>query len=347
MCRRRWFASGRQTFTSTARLSRDCSVAGLDEWHQQSVPIYRDDDRYALDPHDDEVRFWLFRLGFVPPRAAPLQAARPSAEPLPDPNQSLTKAGLDEAWREGVPASWSAQRVAIAVLDVHDAPMSYADVVAFVAARSQWSSLREDSSRFWRRGAIIIRPDGLWELDRGHDAVRSARQAVRDRIGDLRRWAAIRPDPAALKAHQARIERERAEHGQQLARLRRVLLQAFPASSPQALVLIDVEARAIATYVGDEMLQAIARLALEGLGVRSVPELPAEEPECSFLDHARMGVSRLDRASAADAGTCAVHKLSPVLENLSPKTARRTPLNRVTWRCVPRSTYRCRRVFRS
>jgi hypothetical protein len=252
----------------------DDALASLKRCKPARAPIYRDGDRYALDPHDDEVRFWLFRLGFVPPRAASLQAARPSAEPLPDPEGPLTEVALDEAWRKGVPASWSAQRVAIAVLDVHDAPMSYADVVAFVAARSQWSPLREDSSRFWRRGAILIRPDELWELDREHDAVRSARQAVRDRIGDLRRWAAIRPDPAALKAHQARIERERADHGQQLARLRRVLLHAFPASSPQALVLIDVEARAIATYVGDEMLQAVARLAeyeiIGAVGVRAL-----------------------------------------------------------------------------
>jgi hypothetical protein len=248
------------------------ALASLKRCKPARAPIYRDGDHYALDPHDDEVRFWLFRLGFVPPRAAPLQAARPSAEPLPDPTQPLTAVMLDEAWREGVPSSWSAQRVAIAVLDAHDGPMSQADVVAVVAARSQWSPLGKESSRFWRRGAVIIRADGLWELDRGHDAVRSARTAVRDRIGDLRRWAARRPDPAALKAHQARIERERAEHGQQLTRLRRALLHAFPASKPQAVVLLDVDDRAIETYIGDEIAHVVARLArceiIGAVGVR-------------------------------------------------------------------------------
>jgi hypothetical protein len=139
--------------------------------------------------------------------------------------------------------------------------ISDSEVVGFVAARSRWSPLREDSSRFWRRGAVTIRADGLWELDRGHDAVRSARTAVRDRIGNLRRWAAMRPDPAALKAHQARIERERAEHGQQLTRLRRVLLHAFPASKPEAVVLLDVDDRAIETYIDDEIAEVVARLA--------------------------------------------------------------------------------------
>lgn len=128
----------------------------------------------------------------------------------------------------------------------------------------------EDSSRFWRRGAIIVRSDGLWELDRGRDAVRSTRQCVRDRISDLRRWAANRPDPEALKAHQARIESKRTGHGQQLTRLRRVLLHAFPASKPQAIVL-HVADRAIETYIGEEFAHAVARLAsYEIIGAVSV-----------------------------------------------------------------------------
>jgi hypothetical protein len=113
------------------------ALASLKRCKPARAPIYRDGDHYALDPHDDEVRFWLFRLGFVPPRAAPLQAARPSSEPLPD----------HEAWREGAPNSWSAQRVAIAVLDAHDGPMSQADVVAVVAARSQWSPLGKEERK--------------------------------------------------------------------------------------------------------------------------------------------------------------------------------------------------------
>jgi len=115
---------------------------------------------------------------------------------------------LDEAWREGVPNSWSAQRVAAAVLDAHQSPMSSDDVMAFVSARSRWSPLRPESAQFWRSGAIVVREDGVWELDRTHEVVRSAREAVGNRVSDIRRWAATRPDTVAMEAHRQRIERE-------------------------------------------------------------------------------------------------------------------------------------------
>jgi hypothetical protein len=39
-------------------------------------PVYRDGDRYALDPYDDELDLWAFRLGLRPPRLkrAPAEA---------------------------------------------------------------------------------------------------------------------------------------------------------------------------------------------------------------------------------------------------------------------------------
>jgi hypothetical protein len=76
----------------------------------------------------------------------------------------------------------------VAVLDTHDTAMSPADVLAFVGRRSQAHLLRMDSAQYWRHGAAVrIRDDGRWELDRAHDAMRSARIAVRDRIAVVRR----------------------------------------------------------------------------------------------------------------------------------------------------------------
>ena len=43
--------------------------------------------------------------------------------------------------------------------------------------------------------------------------------------------------------------------------MRRVLVHAFPASRPAALVLVDVAERALATFVGDEIRGAVERLA--------------------------------------------------------------------------------------
>ena len=121
------------------------------------APIYRDGGHYALDPHDDEVGFWLFRLGLRPARGAPLKTVRRNSGPLPSTDHPVTVAALDEAWRDGVPSSWSAQRVTVAVLDAHDRAMSGADVIAFVSSRSRWSALRAESAHFWRSGAVLVR----------------------------------------------------------------------------------------------------------------------------------------------------------------------------------------------
>ena len=224
------------------------------------APIYRDGDLYALDPHDDEVSFWLFRLGLRPARVAPLRTVQHTSGPLPSTDHPITLDALDEAWREGVPSAWSAQRVAAAVLDAHQSAMSGRDVMAFVAARSRWSPLRAESAQYWRSGAVLVHDDDVWELDPRHDAVRSMREAVRERVSAMRRWAEMRPDPVAMEAHSKRIERERRAHAERLAAMRRVLLHAFPATRPQALALIDVERREVRTFLGEEMPVAIARL---------------------------------------------------------------------------------------
>ena len=256
--------------TSTA----DEALASLKRCKPTRAPIYRDGDFYALDPHDDEVDFWLFRLGLRPARSAPLRAVPNASAPLPTIDQPLTVAALEEAWRDGVPNAWSAQRVAVAVLDAHQSPMSSDDVIAFVSARSRWSPLRPESAQFWRSGAIVVREDGMWELDGAHSVVRSTRKAVRNRVSDVRRWAPMRPDPVAMEAHRQRIERERSAHARELAAMRRVLVHAFPATRPQALALVDVGARDVTTFLGDEIASAIHRLLehdiIGAVGVRAL-----------------------------------------------------------------------------
>jgi len=67
------------------------------------------------------------------------------------------------------------------VLDAHDTAMAPDEVLAFARARSQSSLLKPDSAQFWRQSAAIrVRDDG--QLDPAHDAVRSAREAVCQRI---------------------------------------------------------------------------------------------------------------------------------------------------------------------
>ena len=229
-------------------------------------PIYRDGDLYALDPHDDEADLWAFRLGLRPPKAAALPVVRTDTVPLPSPDQPLTVAHLDEAWRDGVPSGWSGHRIAVCVLDAHGAAMRPDDALAFVRARSQRSLLSAESSKYWRQGAAIRpRDDGLWHLDVEHEAVRSARQATRERIEMLRRWAGMRPDPALIEARHRHFEREREANAERLARMARVLIHAFPAERPEAIVLLDVGRREITTLVGEGIV--MARDALMGYDI--------------------------------------------------------------------------------
>jgi hypothetical protein len=238
------------------------ALASLKRCKPARPPIYRDGNLYALDPFDDEVDLWAFRLGLRPPEAPGLQVLPPDPDPLPSPDEPLTVAALDEAWREGVPTSWSALRIAICVLDAHRKPMRPEDVLAFVRARSRWHLLSADSAQYWRRGsAVCVRENELWELDGGHAAVRSARQAVRDRIAVVRRWAQLRPDSAIIEENSKRLARAREANAERLARMHRVLLHAFPPQKPAAVVLVDVNRREIGTFMGEDITAATAKLA--------------------------------------------------------------------------------------
>jgi hypothetical protein len=236
-------------------------------------PIYRDGDLYALDPYSEETDLWAFRLGLRPPAAPPPKPVRGAEGPLPSPDEPLTVVALEEAWREGVPPGWSALRVAICVLDAHQGPMRAEEVLAFVSARTRWSMLSAESAQYWRRGAAVrVREDGLWELDPGHEAVRAARAAAVERIALVRRWAGLRVTPEAVEESAKRYERKRDANAERLARLSRVLIHAFPADSPWAVVLVDVGSREIATFEGEAVAAAGKRLArydlLAAVGVR-------------------------------------------------------------------------------
>lgn len=251
------------------------ALASLKRCKPARVPIYRDRDLYALDPHDDEADFWVFRLGLRPPAVPSLQIVRPDPGPLPAPDTALNISNLDEAWREDVPASWSAQRTAICVLDAHGKAMQPQSVVAFVQARSHWSRLSVDSPKYWRAGAPIrVRDGGLWELNTKHKAVRSARAAVRDRVAAIRRMASYRTDPAVIEAYRKRAETRRLEHARELASMRRILVHGFPLDEPVAFVLLDINRHEIRTLMGEEVSRAAERLQgydyIAGLEVRTL-----------------------------------------------------------------------------
>ncbi len=232
------------------------ALASLKRCKPGRPPIYRDGELYSLDPHDDETDLWAFRLGLMPSRAEGIKVVRPDPGPVPSPDEPLTLAQLDELLRDPGIGNWSAQRVAICVLDAHRGRMTPRSVAGFVTSRTR-HRLSEDSSRYRRAGsAVHVDNDGTWTLDIGHDAVRSARQAARDRIEMVRRWSRSRPDPVVLDAIRERIERDREEHERQLARMSRLILHSFPPTRPAVVVLVDVGRRQLTTLAGDEVARA-------------------------------------------------------------------------------------------
>ena len=238
------------------------ALASLKRCKPGRSPIYRDGDLYELDPHDDEADLWAFRLGLRPPKVAPIRIVRPEPDPLPSVDAPLARAHLDEAWGEYLGYEWSALRVALCILDVHGQAMPGEEVVAFFSDNYGRSLLSADSAKYWNRGAgIRVREDGLWEIVSAHESLLSARQAVINKIERARRSPHERTDPVVNRARQKQVERKRKEHALQLARMRRVLVHAFPAKKPQAIVLLDVLEHKITTFVGEEIPSAIKALA--------------------------------------------------------------------------------------
>jgi len=220
------------------------------------APVYREGERYHLDPHDDDLALWVFRLGLRPPRVPPLRVVRPAPAPLPPPDVALTVEELEEAWRDASISSWSSQRIALAVLDAHGGPMAPDAVVAFARGLTRYQRLRlEDGAWFATGGsAFEVGPDGSWAVSPSKDGpLRGARAAVRKRIETLRRNGTRRMDPAVIKANIKAAERRRAAHATELAGMRRALLYGVPRSAPTAVALLDAGERRIETFIGPEL----------------------------------------------------------------------------------------------
>jgi len=226
-------------------------------------PVYREGDLYHLDPHDDDLDLWVFRLGLRPPRVARTPLERVEPTPLRGPDSPLSHGELDEGWKDANLFSWSAQRLVVAVLDAHGGPLPSAQVVAAIAVRTKWHRLSEDPGKFNRRGsAVDVLLDGRWAIATDADeTVKRTREAVRDRVVLARRNATLRPDASAMEQQRGEWEKKRAAHGAELAHMSRALLVAFPPARPRAAALLDIGAHEITTFIGDEIATLRSRLA--------------------------------------------------------------------------------------
>lgn len=262
-------------FEEVGVAERSRALLSLQRCKPGRPPVYREGDLYHLDPHDDELGLWVFRLGLSKP-VAETPPTEVEVAPVPDLDTPLTADELDEAWKTVGLHSWSAQRLVVAVLDAHGGPWTPAEVVAAVAARTKWFRLNEDSAKFMRRSsAVVVLADGRWAIAAGSEAtVKQTRQAVRDRVALARRQAATRVAPALVEQQRAKWEEERAARRATLLSLTRALLVAFPPARPEAVALLDVGEHTITTFVGDELAALPSRLAaydlLGGVDVRGL-----------------------------------------------------------------------------
>ena len=148
--------------------------------------------------------------------------------------------------------NWSAQRIALAVLDAHRRPMAPDEVVAFVAARTKWHRLSPGPQTFRRKNsAVVVGEDGTWSPMPGAGEVVMARDAVRDALERAQRYPRSTPEQIAEATRAA--ERRRTAHADELTKLRRVIVHAFPARAPRAVVLLDVEQRELTTWLDDQL----------------------------------------------------------------------------------------------
>jgi len=250
-----------QRFDEAGVAPAEAALRSLKRCRPARAPVHRDGDHYALDPHDDELVLWAFRLGLLPPRVPSLRIVRPEPDPLPGLETPVTVDEIAEAWSGAPPCNWSAQRVALTILDAHGRALEADEVVAFSAQHCRGASLDVDAALHWHAGsAVRVRADGRWEVEPAHPALVSARKALRERIALARRYSALRPDPAQERAAEQARERRRAAHAAQLAALRRVLVHVFPVAQPEAAVLLDPAAREIRTFRGPELERVRERL---------------------------------------------------------------------------------------
>lgn len=260
-------------FEEVGIAERSRALLSLQRCKPARAPVFREGDLYHLDPHNDELDLWVFRLGLRPPRFAPVVRGVADEAPRPSIATALTSDELDEAWKDANLFSWSQQRLAVAVLDAGAGPLSPADVVSAVATRTRWHPLKATTVAFNRHNsAVEVLDDGRWAIAEDASTFRmQARQAVRDRVEMARRHAQMRTPPEVMAQRSAESDARRAEHGAALTRMSRALLVAFPPTSPEAVALLDVGRHEIVTFVGDELAGLPAQLAAyDNLGAVNV-----------------------------------------------------------------------------
>ncbi len=256
------------------------------------APLYKDaQGRFGLDLHSPA---WLhLRFTLAPRRPPPPPRLLPSDD-VPLALDDLRR-GLKGRSLFGVPLA----RQAAAVLDAHGRPLSAAEVEAFLHALTPIRpGLRDDYPSAASRPGLVSRgADGLLHLTDDVQALRRMRAAMR-RFLDV----VLRHPPVDREASRASVEEHLQRERRAAAERRRAVLHGFfHERALAAVTLLDVSARSLRTWIGDELAGARDACApfdvLIGLDTRATAEaLGLPTLRCRVVDlEQRPKTKRLNR----------------------------------------------------
>lgn len=264
-----------ERFEEAGVAPREAARKALSRCKPNRTPVVRDGETYELDPHDDELGLWVFRLGLRPPK---VPFVRPTVEEtkasVPPPTTPVTVAELEEAFRGQSLTALSQQRLAMAVLEAHGKAMTPEEVVAFIRGLSPHTWMTPDSKKFSAPSSPVrVEADGRWALAAGPEVLLGMRHVVRDRLVMVRKWASYRTPVAEAEERYRAWERQRAENALRIEAQSRVIVHGFPRSAPRAVVLVDTEELRLESFREDELETVRTRLegydVIAGLDVRA------------------------------------------------------------------------------
>lgn len=253
-----------ERFAAVGVAPYDRALKSLKRCRPGRPPVHRNGELYALDPHNDELDLWAFRLGLRPPkvqRPEPEPEPESEAEPeaLPGPEVPVTLEELEEAFTGASLSVWSDQRLAILLMEASGETLDRQRASELL---SRWVSNHGKFSwwRRWTNGAVLENDEGHWFWnDRQSSQVIKARKALRQRLAKVReRPTRQLPSPAEWEAMTAQREARDAAERQVLESLRRCLLFAFPHRDPGALLRLDVASREMRFFMAKDFAEAKA-----------------------------------------------------------------------------------------
>jgi hypothetical protein len=250
----------RLTSAGVSSATADLPLSLKKAWHGRK-PIYQDPGgKFGLVLDSVELKRLLWTAGLK----EPYQTTRhPPPDPvLPGDNAPITEEELKAATGN---RGLSGLRATAAVLDGADRPMTLGEINDVLAPlRGFRPVITADNLNSWKHTTLVaLDADGRLALRRESSELVEMRRAVRKIAHPIliRRMREVESEKRYAE-YLAREAEARPRLEREAAAMRRAILHAAPgAGDPRAFVVLDMNARAVRTFVGDEISALPAALA--------------------------------------------------------------------------------------